>query len=268
MTQVSLNDAPAATSSRPEAIANTAPKSRSADQPALIEAHGLHTYYGESHILHGVDLTLHAGETLSLLGRNGMGKTTTLKSILGYAPPRSGEVRMAGVSVIRQRPWQIVRRGIGYVPEGRGIFRGVSVREHLIMVARKGINGSCEWTYERVLDTFPRLRERIDHDGALLSGGEQQMLSIGRALMTNPRIMILDEATEGLAPLIRQEIWQIIRTIKDTGIASIVVDKNIDNLLNIADRHLLLVKGRVVFEGTGDELKAQSGLLETHLGVG
>lgn len=241
---------------------------RGLGQDALIDAQGLHTYYGESHILHGVDLSLYAGETLSLLGRNGMGKTTTLKSILGYVPPREGTVYFNGVDLTRQRPWQIARCGIGYVPEGRGIFRGVSVREHLIMVARPGVDGRQDWTYERVLDTFPRLRERLNHDGSLLSGGEQQMLSIGRALMMNPRIMILDEATEGLAPLIRQEIWNIVRAIKDTGIASIIVDKNIDNLLDIADRHLLLVKGKVVFSGSSEELKSQKSLLDTHLGVG
>lgn len=243
-------------------------RTKATEGEALIDARGLHTYYGESYILHGVDLSLYPGETLSLLGRNGMGKTTTLKSILGYITPREGTIYMDGTSMSKQRPWQIARRGIGYVPEGRGIFRGVSVREHLIMVARPGVDGNRDWTYERVLDTFPRLRERLNHDGALLSGGEQQMLSIGRALMTNPRIMILDEATEGLAPLIRQEIWSIIRTIRDCGIASIIVDKNIDNLLDIADRHLLLVKGEVLFTGTGKELKAQTDLLDTHLGLG
>ncbi|MGQ7248696.1 ABC transporter ATP-binding protein [Halomonas sp. V046] len=249
----------------------------------LIEAKGLHTFYGESHILHGIDLTLQPGETMSLLGRNGMGKTTTLKSILGFVPPRHGEVRVMGVDTAKRRPWQIIRQGIGYVPEGRGIFPGISVREHLVMVARPGangagrdgdggngdrVNGNEDWNIERVLETFPRLKERINHDGSLLSGGEQQMLSIGRALMLNPRLVILDEATEGLAPLIRDEIWSIIRRIKDSGIASIIVDKNIDNLLKTADRHLLIVKGKVVFDGDSEALTADPELLNTHLGVG
>ncbi|NGO90349.1 MAG: ATP-binding cassette domain-containing protein, partial [Halomonas sp.] len=155
----------------------------------LIEARGLHAYYGESHVLHGVDVILMPGETLSLLGRNGMGKTTTLKSILGFVPPRRGDVYIKGVSTAKRRPWQLMRQGIGYVPEGRGIFPGISVREHLIMAARPNERGETPWTMERVLDTFPRLGQRINHDGALLSGGEQQMLSIGRALTTNPDLM-------------------------------------------------------------------------------
>ena len=234
----------------------------------LIDARGLHTFYGESHVLHGVDLNLKAGETLSLLGRNGMGKTTTLKSILGFVPPRHGEVRIMGVDTRKRRPWQVIRQGIGYVPEGRGIFPGLSVREHLVMAARTGVDGRSEWNIERVLDTFPRLKERISHDGSLLSGGEQQMLSIGRALMLNPRLVILDEATEGLAPLIRDEIWSIIRTIKASGIASIIVDKNIDNLLEVGDRHLLIVKGKVVFDGSSQALRDDPSILDTHLGVG
>ena len=233
----------------------------------LIDARGLHTYYGESHILHGVDLTLMPGETLSLLGRNGMGKTTTLKSILGFVPPRHGEVFIKGVSAAKRRPWQLIRQGIGYVPEGRGIFPGISVREHLIMAARPNDRGESPWTLERVLDTFPRLGQRINHDGSFLSGGEQQMLSIGRALTTNPDLMILDEATEGLAPLIRDEIWKIIGEIKATGISTIIVDKNIDNLLKVAEKHLLLVKGEVVYSGDSQGLKDTPAILETHLGV-
>lgn len=233
----------------------------------LIDARGLHTYYGESHILHGVDLTLMPGETLSLLGRNGMGKTTTLKSILGFVPPRRGEVFIKGVSAAKRRPWQVIRQGIGYVPEGRGIFPGISVREHLIMAARPNERGESPWTLERVLDTFPRLGQRINHDGSFLSGGEQQMLSIGRALTLNPDLMILDEATEGLAPLIRDEIWKIIHEIKASGIATIIVDKNIDNLLEVAEKHLLLVKGEVVYSGGSQGLKDDPAILETHLGV-
>ncbi|WP_404367336.1 ABC transporter ATP-binding protein [Marinobacter sp.] len=234
----------------------------------LIEAKGLHTFYGESHVLHGVDLRLAPGETLSLMGRNGMGKTTTLKTLLGFIKPREGTVSVMGGLTARLRPWQIVRQGIGYVPEGRGIFPGISVREHLIMAARPGASGKSDWNMERVLETFPRLAQRINHDGALLSGGEQQMLSIGRALTTNPRMMILDEATEGLAPLIRDEIWKIIAEIKKSGIASIIVDKNIDNLLEVADRHILLVKGEVVFEGSTEMIRRNTGILDAHLGMG
>lgn len=233
----------------------------------LIDARNIHTYYGESHVLHGVDLVLMPGETLSLLGRNGMGKTTTLKSILGFVPPREGQVAIKGIPVAKRRPWQLIRQGIGYVPEGRGIFPGISVREHLTMAARPNDRGETPWTLERVLDTFPRLGQRINHDGSFLSGGEQQMLSIGRALTTNPDLIILDEATEGLAPLIRDEIWRIIRNIQASGIASIIVDKNIDNLLDVADRHLLLVKGRVVYSGDSHGLKADPSILDTHLGV-
>ena len=233
----------------------------------LIDARGLHTYYGESHVLHGVDLRLMPGETLSLMGRNGMGKTTTLKSILGFVPPREGEVSIKGQPTAKRRPWQLIRQGIGYVPEGRGIFPGISVREHLVMAARPNERGESPWTLERVLDTFPRLGQRINHDGSFLSGGEQQMLSIGRALTTNPDMIILDEATEGLAPLIRDEIWKIIREIKASGIASIIVDKNIDNLLEVADKHLLLVKGEVVYSGDSKGLREDPSILDTHLGV-
>lgn len=233
----------------------------------LIDACNLHTYYGESHVLHGVDLTLMPGETLSLLGRNGMGKTTTLRSILGFVPPRYGEVHIKGVPAAKHRPWQLIRQGIGYVPEGRGIFPGINVREHLIMAARPNDRGESPWTLERVLDTFPRLGQRINHDGSFLSGGEQQMLSIGRALTTNPDMVILDEATEGLAPLIRDEVWKIIHEIKASGIAAIIVDKNIDNLLEVAEKHILLVKGEVIYSGGSKGLKDDPAILETHLGV-
>ena len=233
----------------------------------LIDARGMQTYYGESHVLHGVDVRLMAGETLSLLGRNGMGKTTTLKSILGFVPPRVGEVSIKGKSTAKRRPWQLIRQGIGYVPEGRGIFPGISVREHLIMAARPNERGESHWTLERVLDTFPRLGQRINHDGSFLSGGEQQMLSIGRALTLNPDLMILDEATEGLAPMIRDEIWKIIREIQAFGIATIIVDKNIDKLMEVADRHILLVKGEVVYSGDSQGLRDDPSILETHLGV-
>jgi len=191
----------------------------------LIAAHGLHTYYGASHVLHGVDFTVGEGETVGLMGRNGMGKTTLLRTLLGILTPRSGSVEVDGLEMTRVPAHAIARRGIAYVPEGRGIFPNLSVRENLLMAARAGVDGRRAWTEERVLATFPRLAQRLSHGGAQLSGGEQQMLTIGRALMTNPRLLILDEATEGLAPLIAQEIWSIVRAIKGDGIASVIVDK-------------------------------------------
>ena len=233
----------------------------------LLEARGLHTYYDNSHVLHGVDLTVARGETVCLMGRNGMGKTTTLRSILGLTRPRRGTVAIAGRDVTREKPHRIVRAGIGYVPEGRGIFPLLSVREHLVMAARPGPDGRRDWTYERVLDLFPRLGQRLTNSGATLSGGEQQMLAIGRALMGNPDLVILDEATEGLAPLVRQEIWAVLRRIKATGMATIIVDKNANDLLAFADRAVILVKGRVVFAGGVGELDAQPELIERHIGL-
>lgn len=233
-----------------------------------IEARGLHTYYGASHILHGVDFAVAAGETVALLGRNGMGKTTLLRSILGLTPPRRGEVRIHGAAMTGAAPHRVARQGIALVPEGRGIFAGLSVREHLVMVAPKGdADGPSPWTLPRVLELFPRLAERIDHDGHRLSGGEQQMLTIGRALMTNPKVLILDEATEGLAPLMRQEIWRVIRLLKQDGLAVVIVDKNVTTLLDIADRATILVKGQVAFTGRATDLKARQDLLSTHLGL-
>jgi len=233
----------------------------------IIDACGLHTYYGASHILHGVDFTVRAGEAVGLMGRNGMGKTTLLRALLGHVPPRRGEIKINGKPMSGAAPHLIARQGIAYVPEGRGIFPNLSVKENLVMAARPGNQGQTNWTYERTLEIFPRLAERLTHGGQQLSGGEQQMLSIGRALMTNPNLLILDEATEGLAPLIAQEIWRIIRVIRATGIATIVVDKNFAAVAGLTDRNVILVKGRVVFEGTGNELKAQPELLQQHLGI-
>ncbi len=233
----------------------------------IIAAKGLHTYYGSSHILHGVDFAVRPGETVSLLGRNGMGKTTTLRSILGLTRARSGEVRVNGRNMTRAEPYRIAREGIAFVPEGRGIFHNLTVREHLVMAAGPGIDGRTEWTLERVLALFPRLAERIDNHGNRLSGGEQQMLTIGRALMTNPRLLILDEATEGLAPIIRHEIWGVIRLLKQSGLASVIVDKNVTTLLELADRNVILVKGRVAFDGPSNELARNPQILATHLGI-
>ncbi|KJS34212.1 MAG: ABC transporter [Rhodospirillaceae bacterium BRH_c57] len=234
---------------------------------ALIDAVGLHTYYGASHILHGVDFRVGRGETVCLMGRNGMGKTTTLRSLLGLTRARRGTVTVRGRDMTRADPSAIARQGIAYVPEGRGIFAGLSVREHLIMAERPGPDGRREWTAERVLDYFPRLAERLDNQGTNLSGGEQQMLSIGRALLTNPDVLVLDEATEGLAPLIRRDIWNVIRAIKATGIATVIVDKNVKVLLDLTDRSVIMVKGRVVYDGPSAELKADPGVLQTHIGL-
>jgi branched-chain amino acid transport system ATP-binding protein len=233
----------------------------------LVEAKDLHSFYGPSHILHGIDFTVRSGETVALMGRNGMGKTTLLRSLLGLTPPRRGEVRIWGRPMTGAPPYRIARQGIAFVPEGRGIFPGLSVREHLVMAARPGRDGRLDWTPKRVFETFPRLAERRHLGGALLSGGEQQMLTIGRALVTNPDLLILDEATEGLAPLIAREIWSIIRVIRLTGIASIIVDKNFAALSALADRVVLLVKGRVAFAGSPTELKAAPEMLHRHLGV-
>ena len=233
----------------------------------LIDARGLHTYYGQSHILRGIDFQVGRGETVGLMGRNGMGKSTLLKSLMGLVKPRGGTVSIAGRNMTGGAPYEIAQRGIAYVPEGRGIFGNLSVVENLKMAARPGTRGQRDWTYERVLETFPRLAERLDHGGQQLSGGEQQMLTIGRALMTNPDVLILDEATEGLAPLIAREIWRICGLIRESGISSIIVDKNWKHVTQITDGNVILVKGEVVFEGRSAELLAQPGLLEQHLGV-
>ena len=233
----------------------------------LLEAKEIHTYYGASHILHGIDFNIREGEGVALMGRNGMGKSTLLKSMLGLVRPRHGRVLVRGDDRSKARTYQIAQQGIAYVPEGRGIFKSLSVRENLLMSARAGVDGRCEWTFDRVMATFPRLGERINNGGWQLSGGEQQMLTIGRALMTNPDVLILDEATEGLAPLIAREIWRICNLIKESGISSVIVDKNWKHVTQITDRNVILVKGKVVFEGSSEKLHAQPHLLEQYLGV-
>jgi branched-chain amino acid transport system ATP-binding protein len=233
----------------------------------LIDACGLQTYYGASHILRGIDFHVDRGETIGLMGRNGMGKSTLLKSIVGLVPPRMGTVEVGGRDMTRRPPYEIAQLGIAFVPEGRGIFGNLSVKENLVMAARPGRRGQRDWTYDRVLETFPRLQERLNHGGQQLSGGEQQMLTIGRALMTNPDVLILDEATEGLAPLIAREIWRICGMIRDSGISSIIVDKNWKHVTQVSDRNVILVKGEIAYAGTSAELRAQPELLEQHLGV-
>ncbi len=234
---------------------------------ALIDARGIHAYYGASHILHGVDLYLRRGETIGLMGRNGMGKTTLLKSILGLLPPAAGSVYVRGREMTGAAPHRIAKAGVAYVPEGRGIFPNLSVKENLVMAARAGHDGRNDWTLDRALDTFPRLRERLGHGGQQLSGGEQQMLTIARALLTNPEVLILDEATEGLAPLVAQEIWRILHGIRESGISSIIVDKNFSAVSTIADRNVILVKGQTVFKGNSETLRARPQLLQAWLGV-
>ncbi len=211
----------------------------------LLEVTGLHTFYGASHVLHGVSFSVGAGEVVSLLGRNGMGKTTTIRSVLGLTPPRSGEVRVRGKSVAGFPVHRVAQEGIALVPEGRGIFPTLTVAEHLEVAVRPG-----HWTRARALELFPRLRERLAHLGSQLSGGEQQMLSIARALLTNPELIILDGATEGLAPLLRGEIWAALRKLRAAGTAALVVDKEVRTLLDLCDRHLIIVKGEIVFSGT------------------
>ena len=234
---------------------------------SLIEATGLQTYYGASHVLRGVDFTVGAGETIGLMGRNGMGKSTLLKSLMGLVKPRGGQVMVKGREMTGRPPYEIAQLGIAYVPEGRGIFANLSVAENLRMAARPGTRGQRDWTYERVLDTFPRLKERLGHGGQQLSGGEQQMLTIGRALMTNPDVLVLDEATEGLAPLIAREIWRMCGVIRESGISSVIVDKNWKHVTQITDRNVILVKGEVVFAGSSGELRSRPQLLEQYLGV-
>ncbi len=234
---------------------------------ALLEIRNINTLYGRSHILHDLSFRLDKGESMSLMGRNGMGKTTTLKSILGIVPPRSGHVYFDGEDISKLPTWKRMRRDIAYVPEGRGMFHNLTVKEHLQMAARPGSDGQTSWDYDRVLETFPRLQERLSNLGTELSGGEQQMLAIGRALVTNPRLMILDEATEGLAPLIRQDIWNVIATIRESGISTLVVDKNIKALKKLCDRHVVLVKGRVHFDGSSEQLHENLEKVETALSV-
>lgn len=233
----------------------------------LIDARGLNTFYGSSHILRDVDFRVARGEGLGLMGRNGMGKTTLIKSLLGLVPVRSGEILINGQSMRGAPPYRIARAGIGYVPEGRGIFPTLSVIENLIMAARPGVDGRRDWTLDRVLETFPRLAERRHHGGTQLSGGEQQMLSIGRALMTHPDVLFLDEATEGLAPLIVAEIWQIIRRVRATGIATVVVDKNFRSVLQSSDRAVVMVKGQVALESPAAALRDDPARLNRYLGV-
>ncbi len=233
----------------------------------MLQIEAINTYYGDSHILRGVDIELPAATSLGLLGRNGMGKTTLIRTLMGYVRPASGRLLLDGIDVTGSAPEKMARRGIGYVPEGRGIFPNLSVRENLVMSERAGIGGARDWTFDRVMATFPRLSERLNFGGQQLSGGEQQMLAIGRALMTNPRLLVLDEATEGLAPLVVAEIWRVIGDIRATGIATLIVDRDWRRVLAHTDLAVVMEKGRIVLASSSAELSAAPDELAGWLGV-
>ncbi len=228
---------------------------------------GIETFYGRSQVLFGVDLTVGAGEVATLMGRNGMGKTTTVRSILGLTPPKRGSVSFDGKQVAGLPPHRIGRLGIGLVPEGRQIFPTLSVRENLVATAANRSGSTTPWTIERIFELFPRLQERQTQLGSSLSGGEQQMLAIGRAMMTNPKLLVLDEATEGLAPLIRDEIWSVIERLKAAGQSILVIDKNLSALKRIADTHFVMEKGTVVWSGDSAALDADPDIAHRYLGV-
>ena len=232
----------------------------------LVDAQGLHAWYGTSHVLHGVDLCIARGETVGLLGRNGMGKSTLIRTLLGHVAQRQGRISIDGHDMSQARPHQVAQRGLAYVPEGRGIFPNLSVHENLVMAARPGRDGRLDWSRQRVLQTFPRLAERLGHLGWQLSGGEQQMLSIGRALMTHPDLIILDEATEGLAPQIVADIWRVIGEIRTAGIATLIVDRDYRKVAAQTDRLVVLQKGQVVLSGASAALR-ESAELASYLGV-
>jgi branched-chain amino acid transport system ATP-binding protein len=236
------------------------------ERETIVDAKGVHAWYGSSHVLHGVDMQIRGGETLGLLGRNGMGKSTLIRSLLGHVVQRDGQIHILGQNTSKARPHEVARLGVAYVPEGRGVFPNLSVRENLVMAARRGRDGRNDWPLERVLETFPRLKERLTNLGTQLSGGEQQMLSIGRALMTHPELVILDEATEGLAPLIVAEIWRVIGQIRASGIATLIVDRDYRKVLTHSDRALVLQKGVAVLQGDAKTV-ASDPALASCLGV-
>ena len=233
----------------------------------LLEVDGIETCYGLSQVLFGLSLSIKPGEMVSLMGRNGMGKTTTIRSIMGLTPARAGTIRFAGAEVRQLPSYRIAKLGVGLVPEGRQIFPNLTVRENLVAAAADRFNSDNPWTLAAIYVMFPRLAERASNMGNQLSGGEQQMLAIGRALMTNPKLLILDEATEGLAPLIREEIWNCLSLLKSSGQSILVVDKNVDHLARICDRHYIIERGKTVWSGTSDELMAAPDLQHKYLGI-
>jgi branched-chain amino acid transport system ATP-binding protein len=233
----------------------------------MLDVNDLEASYDESQILFGVSLTIAQGEVVTLLGRNGMGKTTTVSTLMGILPAKRGEIVFDGIALHGQPSYRVAQCGLALVPEGRHVFPNLTVRENLVATARNPRGGPAAWTLASVLELFPLLHERLDSWGGLLSGGEQQMLAIGRALMTNPRLLILDEATEGLAPMVRREIWQVLKVLKERGQSILVIDKNVDILSRIADRHYILEKGRVVWSGSSATLRAEPALKERYLGI-
>ncbi len=234
----------------------------------VLDLVGVTAGYGSAQVLFGIDLHIDAGEVVSLMGRNGMGKSTTLKSIMGIVPIWDGTLGVMGEDALGRPSHKIAQAGIGYVPEGRHVFPTLSVRENLECVAANPLNTDTPWTVDRVYDLFPRLGERRDQSGATLSGGEQQMLAIGRALMTNPRALLLDEATEGLAPLIREEIWAALNdNLRAAGQAIFIVDQHPDALMRLCDRHYVIEKGQIVWTGSSDDLRAEPDVLHRYLGV-
>ena len=233
----------------------------------MLEINGLETAYGQSQVLFGMELNVGKGEVVTLLGRNGMGKTTTLHSVMGLVPSRSGNIRFQGQELRELPSYQIAKTGLSLVPEGRQIFPNLTVLENLVATASNRSQSENPWNLDRVFDLFPRLPNRIHHMGNQLSGGEQQMLAIGRALMTNPQLVVLDEATEGLAPLIRADIWACLERLKQEGEAILVIDKNVDALTRFADRHVVVEKGRVVWTGSTPELLASPQVKDRFLHV-
>jgi branched-chain amino acid transport system ATP-binding protein len=233
----------------------------------MLSVQGLVAGYGGSRVLHGIDLHVGAGEVVTLLGRNGMGKTTTIRAIMGLLPADAGRIAFDGADITGLAPHRIAQRGIGLVPEGRQVFPTLSVEENLVATAANRAGGAPRWTLPAVLALFPRLAERRRNLGARLSGGEQQMVAIGRALMTNPRLLVLDEATEGLAPMIRAEIWSVLAALRAEGQAILLIDKNLAALQRLADRHVVIEKGQVVWTGTSEALSAAPEVRDTYLHV-
>jgi branched-chain amino acid transport system ATP-binding protein len=233
----------------------------------LLDVAGIETSYGLSRVLFGISLSVAAGEMVSLMGRNGMGKTTTVRSIMGLTPPAAGSIRFAGTAIRALPAYRIAKLGLGLVPEGRQVFPNLTARENLVATAANRSAVPEPWTIEKVFTLFPRLEARANAMANLLSGGEQQMLAIGRALMTNPRLLILDEATEGLAPLIRDEIWRCLELLRGAGQSILVIDKNVDALTRIADRHYIIERGRVVWTGSSAALAAAPDIQHRYLGI-
>ena len=233
----------------------------------MLEMEGLDAFYGQSQALFGMSLSVEAGQVVSLMGRNGMGKTTTIRSIMGLIRPRGGSLSFQGQNLIGLASYKVAQLGLGLVPEGRQIFPNLTVRENLVATARTGQGTSKPWTLDRVYELFPRLEDRQGSMGNQLSGGEQQMLAVGRALTTNPTLLLLDEATEGLAPLIRDEIWSCLSVLKSAGQAILIIDKNVETLTEICDHHFIVEKGHLVWNGNSDELRANPEIQQQYLGV-